>query len=579
MQLEWVSMADSEVQEIKDKLSINEVVGQYVTLRRAGRNFVAPCPFHKERTPSFHVSPERGSYMCFGCGEKGDIFSFVQKMDGVDFVTALKQLAKQAGVELKPRQFSGNTTEDKNKEERLFEVCEAATNFFESVLKNRKDIQDYLHARGVHDDTIALWRIGYAPASWEDLSTQLLTQGFTKDEIVEAGLAARSERKQGEIYDRFRGRIMFPLFDAGGKVIAFSGRFFEKVTGSHEESEPAKYVNSPETALFKKSRVLYGYDRAKNSIRKNDCILLVEGQFDVILSHQSGLPFTVAISGTALTPEHLSLLGRLSKRLVLALDGDAAGIRAGLKSSVMALAQGFDVKIPTFEGGKDPADLAKENPELLKAAVRTSKTAVEFFLEALRRGAKDQRSFKTVVHLQLFPLVQAMPSLVTKAHFISILSQWLDMPESEIRIEVAKARSALVATDATVVDEKATIGTVLDEPLTLLESSVGMLLYRFESDISIQNKLEELLGEERLSLLKEKLRPQAERLYIEFNKLSDSSEEEGLRALRLEKDIEKIIIEEEMREVKQKLYAGGGESAALVQQLAELKRREQQLRK
>ncbi|HEY5383121.1 MAG TPA: CHC2 zinc finger domain-containing protein, partial [Candidatus Paceibacterota bacterium] len=181
-------MNDSQVQEIKDKLSINEVVGQYVTLRRAGRNFVAPCPFHKERTPSFHVSPERGSYMCFGCGEKGDIFSFVQKIDGVDFVTALKQLAKQAGVELKPRHFTGHTDEDKNKEERLLLVCEAAATFFESIVKNRKDIQDYLHTRGVHDETIKSWRIGYAPASWHELSEYLMTIGFTKDEIFEAGL-------------------------------------------------------------------------------------------------------------------------------------------------------------------------------------------------------------------------------------------------------------------------------------------------------------------------------------------------------------------------------------------------------
>ena len=282
---------DSQVQEIKDKLSINEVVGQYVKLKKAGRNWSGLCPFHKERTPSFMVSPERGTYMCFGCGEKGDIFSFVQKMDGVDFPTALKQLADKAGVKL--RQNFTPKAEHKEHDERLHDALESASIFFESKLAARKDVADYIRARGVHDDTRKLWHLGYAPASWRELTEHLASLGFSKDEMIAAGLAIRSEAKtitgsspsaseasrENRIYDRFRGRIMFPLFDMNGKVVAFSGRFFEKVPGSSEE-EPAKYVNSPETTLFKKSRVLYGLDRAKNFIRKADCILLVEGQFD-----------------------------------------------------------------------------------------------------------------------------------------------------------------------------------------------------------------------------------------------------------------------------------------------------------
>ena len=571
---------DSEVQDIKDKLSINEVVGQYLTLRRAGRNFVGLCPFHKERTPSFHVSPERGSYMCFGCGEKGDIFSFVQKMEGVDFPTALKQLAKQAGVTLKPRQFNAHHEEDKNKEERLYEACEAAASFFESILKNKKEVQEYLHTRAVHEDTIKTWRLGYAPANWEELAAHLQNLGFTKDEIVDAGLAARSERKPGEIYDRFRGRIMFPLFDAGGRVIAFSGRFFEKVPGSHEEGDPAKYVNSPETILFKKSRVLYGFDRAKNAIRKKDCILLVEGQFDLVLSHQSGLDYAVAVSGTALTPEHLSLLGRLSKRLVLALDGDSAGIRAGLKSAIMAFGMGFDIKIPTFEGGKDPADLAKENPELLKAAVRTSKTAVEFFLDVLRRGAKDDRAYKLLVQNQVLPLIKAMPSRIEQSHFIGIVAQRLEVPEDAVRSEVAKVRSApLEVSD----NAEAPAGTPAEE-LAPLERAAGMLLYQFEDDDAVQTKLKSLLGAPRIAALKEKLAPHAERLRFEFDALGSASKEEdegqeGAIADTLLESVERITIEEEMRGLRQKLYGGHEVDAELGQKLAELKRREQQLRK
>jgi len=578
-----VSMADSEVQDIKDKLSINEVVGQYLTLRRAGRNFVGLCPFHKERTPSFHVSPERGSYMCFGCGEKGDIFSFVEKMEGVDFPTALKQLAKQAGVTLKPRQFNVHQDEDKNKEERLHEACEAAASFFESILKNKKEVQEYLHTRGVHEDTIKHWRLGYAPANWEELATHLQNIGFTKDEIVEAGLAARSERKPGEIYDRFRGRIMFPLFDAGGRVIAFSGRFFENIKG-HESppagGDPAKYVNSPETILFKKSRVLYGFDRAKNAIRKKDCILLVEGQFDLVLSHQSGLDYTVAVSGTALTPEHLSLLGRLSKRLVLALDGDSAGIRAGLKSAVMAFGMGFDIKIPTFEDGKDPADLAKENPELLKAAVRTSKTAVEFFLDVLRRGAKDNRAYKLLVQNQVLPLIKAMPSRIEQSHFIGIVAQRLEVPEDAVRSEVAKVRS----TPADISDDAKTPVAIPQQELTPLERATGMLLYQFEGDGDVQTKLTSLLGAERIAALKETLALHAERLRFEFDALGSVTKEEdegdeSVVAQTLLESVERILIEEEMRALRQKLYAEGSTDTTIGQRLAELKMREQQLRK
>ncbi|MDE2071522.1 MAG: DNA primase, partial [Patescibacteria group bacterium] len=205
---------DSDVQKIKDRINIVDVVGQYIQLRRAGRNYTARCPFHKERTPSFMVSPERGTYMCFGCGEKGDIFSFIQKMDGVDFPTVLKQLAEKAGIKLERR--AGKAPETKEKEERLREVCEAAAIFFEAELQKRKDVQDYLHTRGLKPETSLSWRIGYAPASWDQLSLHLKSVGFSNEEIVDAGFAVKSEKKQGDIFDRFRGRIMFPIFDVAG---------------------------------------------------------------------------------------------------------------------------------------------------------------------------------------------------------------------------------------------------------------------------------------------------------------------------------------------------------------------------
>jgi DNA primase len=567
---------DSQVTEIKEKLPINEVVGQYVQLRRAGRNFVGRCPFHKERTPSFHVSPERNSYMCFGCGEKGDIFTFIEKIDGVDFVTALKQLAEKAGVVLKQRSpvDEAARAESKNKEEHLLEVCEEATKFFESQLAERKEIVDYLHTRGVKDETIAEWRLGYAPASWEDLSKHLLAKGYGKDDIADAGLAAKSERKPGEIYDRFRGRIMFPLFDASGKVIAFSGRFFEKVAGSKEEGDPAKYVNSPETLLFRKSKVLYGFDRARAAIRKTDCILLVEGQFDLILAHQSGLPFTVALSGTALTSEHLSLLGRLSKRLVLALDGDSAGIRAGLKSAAMALQAGFDVKIPTFAEGKDPADLARENPELLKAAVRTSRTAVEFFLEALRPGTRDDRGYKLLIEQQLLPLVKVMQSPIDQAHFVRIIAQRIGAPEDAVRGALLKAH-ANPAHEVPADEGEAAPAPEL--ALLPLERAAGMLLFKFEGKEEMNTRLRELIGQERLAAIETKLRSDKERLLFEFD--SFGTDEEASAAALLD-TIERAMLEEEMKSLREELYrVQGPEMLLLSKRLIDLKRRQQELRK
>lgn len=567
---------DSQVTEIKEKLPINEVIGQYVQLRRAGRNFVGRCPFHKERTPSFHVSPERNSYMCFGCGEKGDIFTFVQKIDGVDFVTALKQLAERAGVVLKQRSpvDEAARAESKNKEEHLLEVCEEATKFFELQLAARKEIQEYLHTRGVKDETIKEWRLGYAPASWEDLSNYLIGKSYSKDDIADAGLAAKSERKPGEVYDRFRGRIMFPLFDASGKVIAFSGRFFEKVAGSREEGDPAKYVNSPETLLFRKSKVLYGFDRARAAIRKTDCILLVEGQFDLILAHQSGLPFTVAISGTALTPEHLSLLGRLSKRLILALDGDSAGVRAGLKSAAMALQAGFDVKIPTFEGGKDPADLARENPELLKAAVRTSRTAIEFFLEALRPGTRDDRAYKLLIEQQLLPLVKVMQSPIDQAHFVRIVAQRIGAPEDAVRTALLKARAHTV-NDAPADDTEETPAPA--QSLLPLERAAGMLIFKFEGKDEMRQRLAELLGQERVAAIEDKLQPEKERLVFEFESFNA---DEAAGAAALLETIERVALEEEMRSVRDELYrAPGPQTLVLSKKLLDLKRRQQELRK
>lgn len=526
---------DTEVQQVKDRINIVEVIGQYMQLKRAGRNYSGKCPFHKERTPSFMVSPERGTYICFGCGERGDVFSFIQKMDGIDFPTALKQMAEKAGIKLAPRTHNPQAAEEreheKEQDQKLKEICEAAVAFYETELKKRADVLEYLKTRGVSEDSIALWRLGYAPAAWEPLTKHLVGLGFGHSDIVDAGFGIRSQKRQGEVFDRFRGRIMFPIMDSTGAPIAVSGRFFERVAGQATEVEPAKYVNSPETTLFKKSRVLYGFDKARVAIRKADCILLVEGQFDLVLAHQSGLPFTVALSGTALTPEHLSLLGRLSKRLILALDADQAGIRAGLKSAHLALVAGFDVKVPAFPPGQDPADMARQNPELLKAAIRTSKTAVEFFLDALRPAAKDQRSYQKLVEAQVLPLVAVVESHIEREHFIRLIAARLDVPDVAVRAEVAK-RPALPTEPSLTIHQ--TSGQLVADPLADLKTvdkKAAMLLFHFGRESAVGVRLVELIGAARADELEASLDSQAEALRFRFEaEVGEHSDEATIAA-------------------------------------------------
>lgn len=534
------------MQQIKDRINIVEVVGQYVQLRRAGKSYTGRCPFHKERTPSFHVSPERGTYKCFGCGEGGDVFSFLQKIEGSDFLTVLKQLAEKAGVKLESRSFRPKDPEQAHIEERLREVCEAAVKYFESQLVVRRDVHDYLHTRGVSEETIKEWRIGYAPATWDSLSRHLLSLGFGYPDMVDAGFGVRSEKRPAgaqrpeevRVFDRFRGRIMFPIFDLGGAPIAVSGRFFEAVPGAKQDSEPAKYVNSPETALFKKSRTLYGLHAARNYIRKLDCILLVEGQFDLILAHQSGLHFAVALSGTALTAEHLQILSRLSKRLVLALDADQAGIRAGLRSAYLAAAQGFEVKVPTFPPGADPADVAKENPELLKAAVRTAHRAVEFFLGALRPQAKDVGSYRKLVEANILPLIAAMQSEIEREQNIRLVANKLGVSEDAVRAEVAK-RPIPQEGDSPDIHQD-----VAESTLMPLQKKIGMLLFGFASG---KEELKTLLGTERLARYQEELEPFAEDLRFKFDAEVGDHTSERVVAGDMLADIQRMLQKERFK--------------------------------
>lgn len=414
------------VQLIKEKLSILDVVGQYVELHKAGKSYKGKSPFTHEKTPSFYVSPERGMYYCFSSNQGGDIFTFVEKMEGVDFKGALKILAEKAHVELVPED-----PKKRDERETVYALLEETTCYFESMLTKHPHAHEYVTSRGVTEYTMHAWRIGYAPDEWRGLKTHLEAKGFHEADIFRAGLIKEAGEGK-EKYDVFRDRIMFPICDTSGRVVAFSGRTMKK-----EDGVP-KYVNSPETDLYKKSEILYGYHRAKNSIRQYDFSLLVEGQFDLVLTHQAGYSNTVAVSGTAFTEHHLALLTRLSSRTVLALDSDKAGIGAVKRVSGMMLARGVDVKVAEMPFGKDPADVVRQNPEELKHAVGKAVHVVEFLLKALKEGTKDERGYKLLVREELLPILAHIENRIDREHFEGVVGEALGTTKDAVHYEVSR---------------------------------------------------------------------------------------------------------------------------------------------
>ena len=425
------------VQQIKDRLNIVDVVSQYVKLDRAGQNMRARCPFHAERTPSFMVSPDRGTYHCFGCGVGGDIFTFVQAIEGVDFKGALKILADKAGVELVYAR--GEKKDDKDK---LFEALEAATIFYQSKLD--ADAKKYLKGRGVSDGTISAFRLGYAGDAWSELSDHLRRKKFTEKDIVDAGLAKKGDKG---LTDKFRNRIMFPIADTAGRVVAFSGRTF----GEKAHPDAPKYLNSPETALYHKSKILYGFDRAKQSIRKHNFAVLVEGQMDLILSHQSGWSNTVAVSGTAFTVEHAALIKRMSENLVIALDPDEAGFKAASRAARAALQQSMNVKVAQLPQGLDPADLiVKEGNDAWRSHIRTAKDIITFLLDVLEEKSKDAAQLRRAVESIVLPFLTDVQSPIAKEQYEIEIAKRLGVSEGAVRqaeAKVPKAPEPVVKTD------------------------------------------------------------------------------------------------------------------------------------
>jgi DNA primase len=482
----------SAAEQIKARLSITDVVQSYIKIQKAGANFKACCPFHNEKSPSFIVSPARDSWHCFGCSKGGDSISFVMEIEGVEFPEALQMLATRAGIELKhedPRLVSERS--------RLLKLMETATLFYETQLKNEPRAAEYLAGRGLKSETIKDFQIGYAPDEWEAVVAHLQGCKFTNAEIEKSGLAIPSERT-GKIYDRFRGRAMFPISDAAGRVVGFSGRILPFATKTQKaDTEPAKYINSPQTLLYDKSRVLFGFDKAKTFIRQADSCILVEGQMDVVMSHQAGVKNAVAVSGTALTPYHLTMIKRLADKVVTAFDMDPAGGMATKRGVDLALREGFEVRVAVVRGGpmtpdgirvnKDPADLVRDDPAHWQKAASETKHIIDYYLEMLAAKYNgDLRELRKRTGELVLPYIGMLSSEMERAHWVAEVARRVGLKEEPIWEELKKMNSLRPSTSA---PTRAPAAVVASTRKRLLEERiVGLLAWKgsdFAKNISV----------------------------------------------------------------------------------------------
>jgi DNA primase len=460
--------------DIKQRLDIVALISESgVQLRKAGRNFTGFCPFHpNSRTPAFYVFPDTQSYYCFGCHAAGDSFNFVMARQGLDFGDALRLLAGRTGVQLEQR------TPEREQEDatraRMRQINEDAAIYWQHVLNSTQKGQigrDYVTQRGLERATLEAWQLGYAPDDWSDLLRYLTDRkGYQPEELEQAGLVIK--REQGGYYDRFRNRLIFPIRNIKGEIIGFGGRALG--------NDHAKYMNTPETPLFHKSSVLYGIDLARDAIRREDAVVVVEGYVDVLMAHQAGFANVVAPMGTALTAEQVGLIKKLTHSVYLALDADAAGANATLKG-LQTLRENMEreldgeIKIIALPAGRDPDEVIRQNPADWRALVAAAQPLMAYYLDQLTSGL-DLRSAKGRADAveRLAPLIGALANPVERAHYVQQLAQKLGLEERLIREQIERVRRGRAVNR-----EHLEIGPAADSTSLTREDQLLSLLLRF----------------------------------------------------------------------------------------------------
>lgn len=465
-----------DIELIKQKVNIVDLIQEYLLLKKSGINFKTNCPFHSEKTPSFFVSPERGIFRCFGCSKSGDIFTFLMEKEGWEFKEALEVLAKRAGVTLK------KNINRKDPKDKLYEINLKAQEFFHYLLLKHdlgKNAAEYLKKRGLTDESIAEFNLGYAPNSWDSLTKFLRKKGFSVAEIIESGLGVAS--KSG-CYDRFRGRIIFPLIDTRDRTIGFAGRVIY-------QGEP-KYINTPQTPIFDKSNFLFGLNRAKSAVKLADGVVLVEGEMDAILSYQVGIKNVVASKGTALTAGQLDLIKKYTSNLSLGFDMDLAGDSASRRGIELADKIGLDIKVVELPSGKDAAELATQNTPALERAISEAVPIYDYYLNSVskRFDLTDPISSKKIA-AELIPIWAKISDNLTREHYIQKLAARLKVDETLIRAQVAKEKTNPIPAYQQVLKQTINEPTKKDDQVSLgsrrnlLEEYLMSLLLHIPGDL------------------------------------------------------------------------------------------------
>ena len=424
------------IDNIFETARIEEVVGDFVTLKKRGANMLGVCPFHDEKTPSFTVSPAKGIYKCFGCGKGGNSVNFVMEHEQFSYPEALKFLAKKYHIEVPEIELTPEQLEKANAKESLYVVSNFANEFFQKQLQTDEGLAiaiSYFQERGMTNETIQKFQLGYNPESWDALTKEALKSGYKKEYLEQSGLSIFKEDKS---FDRFRGRVMFPIHSLSGRVLGFGGRTLKT------QKKIAKYVNSPESDIYHKSNILYGIYFAKSAIVKEDCCYLVEGYTDVISMHQSGVENVVASSGTALSVEQIKLISRYTKNIHILFDGDAAGIKASFRGIDLILAEGMNVKVVLFPDGEDPDSYAKKvsSDELKEFIQNEAKDFLSFKTQLLQEETKNDPTKKAALIKEIVRSIAIIPDHITRAVFIKDCSKTLQISEAILTQEVGRVK-------------------------------------------------------------------------------------------------------------------------------------------
>jgi len=428
------------IERIMDAVRIEDVVSEFVTLKRRGANLLGCCPFHNEKTPSFTVSPAKGIFKCFGCGEAGNSVHFLMKHEHFSYPEALRYLANKYNIEIEEEQLTPDQIEKQTEREALFSVSDFAQKYFVDLLYNDETGRaiglSYFYERGLSDNIIKRFGLGYCLDDWENFTRHAISNGYSENVLEKTGLTIFKD--DGKRYDRFRGRVMFPVFSVSGKVLGFSGRVLSS------EKQAAKYVNSPESEIYNKSKTLYGIYQAKGAISKLDLCYLVEGNIDVITLHQAGIENTVASSGTSLTLEQIKLIHRYTKNITVLYDGDSAGIKAALRAVNMLLEEGMSVRVVLFPDGDDPDSYTRKyGSEAIQQYVVTQATNfIIFKTKILLDEAKGDPIKKAELIKDIVSTIALVPELIERNIYVKECASLLDIPEQTLATELARAISA-----------------------------------------------------------------------------------------------------------------------------------------